>query len=306
MTSLAVVIPAFRSERTIRRCLELFARRGPGCRARSWSTARPMRASATVARSGSAESRVDRSADRRLLPHAARNLGAACETDAPLLLFTDPDIYPPPGSSGGADPTHSGETGGAVAAVRRVSWETTHLDRAAPRREVRPAGSRARASPCDRGRSDVRAPRPACRRGTSRGTHPPSRGCSATRSSRGCSSNAGVPLHLAGEAVFEHDHGAALRHARPGALRPWSRVRGAAAASVRPGERRTRPRRSTTTLSAGTPRAGHRYARRELRLAPRRSRGGGRPRFRSSRLRSCAWFAGELAGMAAGPGSAVR
>ena len=86
----------------------------------------PDGASAAVARSiGGVSVLVS---ERRLLPHAARNLGAA-SSDAPLVLFTDPDIYPRPGAVAALLAAQRA-TRGAVAAA--VAWHgTSSLDRAA-------------------------------------------------------------------------------------------------------------------------------------------------------------------------------
>src|SRR5690242_5380215 len=94
MAELAIVIPAYRSERTIGRCLERFRREAPDAAITVVDSAPGWQSAAVAERVP--DVRVIRSAER-LLPHAARNRGAQ-ESEAELLLFTDPDIYPRPGS----------------------------------------------------------------------------------------------------------------------------------------------------------------------------------------------------------------
>ena len=125
MGSLAVVIPAFRSERTIRRCLELFTEEAPDAELIVVDRS-PDGASAAIARSVGGVSVI--ASERRLLPHAARNLGAA-SSEAPLVLFTDPDIYPRPGAVAALIDAQQA-TGGAVAAAVACHGASS-LDRAA-------------------------------------------------------------------------------------------------------------------------------------------------------------------------------
>jgi GT2 family glycosyltransferase len=88
----AVVIPVYRSEATLERCLEALRRQS----FRSFETvvldSSPDDACETIVRGRFPE--IDyRHARDRCLPQEARNLGAA-RGRAPLLVFTDPDVYP--------------------------------------------------------------------------------------------------------------------------------------------------------------------------------------------------------------------
>jgi len=90
----SIVIPAYRSEDTLARCLEgMLAQRGlPGYEVVVVDSS-PDGSTAEVARRYP-DARLVVSAER-LLPHAARNLGVR-HARGELLVFTDPDIYPPP------------------------------------------------------------------------------------------------------------------------------------------------------------------------------------------------------------------
>ena len=90
----AVVIPVYRSEETLGGCLDALRRQS----FRSFETiildSSPDDACETIVRRRFPE--VDyRHARVRCLPQQARNLGAA-RSRAPLLVFTDPDVYPAP------------------------------------------------------------------------------------------------------------------------------------------------------------------------------------------------------------------
>lgn len=293
MTSLAVVIPAFRSERTIRRCLELFAEEAPDAALIVVDSASDA-ASATVARSVGGVSVIV--SDRRLLPHAARNLGAA-SSDAPLLLFTDPDIYPRPGAVAALIDAQR-ETGGAVAAAVACHGDNA-LDRAAHVAKYdcwlpRPGLHAIEVCPT----SGLLVPREAW----TRVGRIPEQGMLGDTVFSWMLVEAGVPLHLAGEAVFEHDHGAALgtlvreRYARGREFAALRRVRS-------PGSAR-RALDVTTTLSLVRPaRVTARSTRAAWRHVGHAEAVTSLPVVAAAQL---AWFAGELAGMAAGPGSAVR
>jgi GT2 family glycosyltransferase len=109
---LSIIIPAYVSEGTIARCLEGFLAQGvpaeiivvdSGPEGRSASIAAGVPGVTVMA------------SEKRLLPHAARNVGARV-SHGELLLFTDPDIYPEPGSVAtllAAQEAH----GGAIAPV---------------------------------------------------------------------------------------------------------------------------------------------------------------------------------------------
>ena len=88
----AVIIPAFRSERTIAGCLEALR----GQTFKDYRTvvvdSSPDQLAEQVVRNGYPEVEYHH-APERLLPHAARNLGVE-RSISELLVFTDPDIYP--------------------------------------------------------------------------------------------------------------------------------------------------------------------------------------------------------------------
>ena len=91
---LAIVMPAYRSDQTIAASLRSFLAQGQDAEIVVVDSSPDERTAEIV--STFADVRLVRPG-RRLLPHAARNEGARA-TDAPLLLFTDPDIYAEPGS----------------------------------------------------------------------------------------------------------------------------------------------------------------------------------------------------------------
>ncbi len=90
----SLIIPAYRSQETIVGCLEALR----GQTFSSFETlvvdSSPDDATGRIVTTGFAEVRYDRAAGR-LLPHAARNRGAAAAR-ADLLVFTDPDVYASP------------------------------------------------------------------------------------------------------------------------------------------------------------------------------------------------------------------
>jgi glycosyltransferase involved in cell wall biosynthesis len=87
--TLSIVIPAYRSERTIEASLNSFLRQRYRAEIVVVDSSPDERTADVVRRLP--EVRLIRSATR-LLPHAARNVGARA-SDSELLLFTDPDIY---------------------------------------------------------------------------------------------------------------------------------------------------------------------------------------------------------------------
>lgn len=98
----SIVIPAYRSQETLARCLEAMLAQeaplpgAPGDPAPGYEVvvvdSSPDEASAEVVRRYPQVHFVR--SPERLLPHAARNAGAAVARGG-LLVFTDPDIYPP-------------------------------------------------------------------------------------------------------------------------------------------------------------------------------------------------------------------
>jgi GT2 family glycosyltransferase len=110
--SLAVVIPAYRSEVTVARCLEALQADGVPADVVVVDSA-PDAASARVAEATPGARAVV--APTRLLPHAARNVGVR-ESAGELLLFTDPDTYAEPGALTALLAAQR-DAGGAVAAA---------------------------------------------------------------------------------------------------------------------------------------------------------------------------------------------
>jgi GT2 family glycosyltransferase len=90
----SLIIPAYRSQETIAGCLEALRRQT----FRSFETlvvdSSLDDATGRIVTTGFAEVRYDRAAGR-LLPHAARNRGAAAAR-GDVLVFTDPDVYARP------------------------------------------------------------------------------------------------------------------------------------------------------------------------------------------------------------------
>ena len=223
-----------------------------------------------------------------LLPHVARNRGVE-ETEAPLLLFTDPDIYP---RAGAVDELCriQAERGGAVVAALACHGHG-YVDRGAHGAKF-----------------DLWLPRP----GVVRAELGPTAGLLVTRADwqrvggipggwlgdtvfSWALAEAGVPLHLAGEAVFEHDHGTTLA-----ALLRERFERGRAFAPLRRTRSTTRAARRMDVAATLTLVRPARVAYRSASAAWRHLRPVGGARDASVvAAAQLAWFAGELAEMAA-------
>ena len=197
MPALAIVVPAYRSESTIARCLARFRAEAPEAEIVVVDSA-PDGASAAVA-GGLACVRVIRSAER-LLPHAARNLGAR-ETGAPLLLFTDPDISPGPGAVACLLRAQR-ELGGAVAAAV-VSHRRSNVDLAAHTAKYGLWLAQPGVPTIDLGPTSGLL---VTREDWLRVGGIPEQGMLGDTSFCWALGEAGISLHLAGEAVFDHDH----------------------------------------------------------------------------------------------------
>jgi GT2 family glycosyltransferase len=282
---LAVVIAAYRSERTVGRCLARFTAEVPDAEIIVVDSA-PDGASAAVA-AGFPGVRAVHSRER-LWPHAARNRGAR-ETEAPLLLFTDPDIYPRPGAVA-AMRSAQHETGGAVVAALACHG-TRYLDRAAHVAKFDLWLPRPGLTPVELGPT---AGLLVARADWKRVGMIPEDGMLGDTLFSWALTDAGVPLHLAGEAVFEHDHGSSF-----GALVRERFDRGSRFAELR---RLRCPGRAARTRDVATTVTLLRPARVTLRSASAAWRYSGRaeaaetlPVVAAAQL---AWFAGELAGMA--------
>jgi GT2 family glycosyltransferase len=92
--AVSVIVPSYRSERTVAGCLQaLRAQTFTGCEVVVVDSS-PNAEVERIVREGFPEMRYERSRGR-LLPHAARNLGVE-RSHAPLVVFTDPDVYPDP------------------------------------------------------------------------------------------------------------------------------------------------------------------------------------------------------------------
>lgn len=90
--ALSVIIPAYRSQATVARCLETLAAQTLREAVETIVVdSSPDDATERIVRERFPRVRFERSS-RRLLPHAARNRGAEMAR-ADLLVFTDPDIY---------------------------------------------------------------------------------------------------------------------------------------------------------------------------------------------------------------------
>ena len=239
MPELAIVIPAYRSREDDRALPRAVQRRGPGAEIVVVDSA-PGWDSAAVA-DGFPHVRVIRS-DERLLPHAARNRGAR-ESDAPLLLFTDPGYL-------SRDAGAVAALVGVSARARRRRYRGRHLLWALVRRPRRPHGEvRQVAAPArrhaHRRRAVVGHPHSA-RRLAAGGRDPGGRNAWRHDVLLGARCGAGCPLHLAGEAVLRarpRDNG---RRTDARAICSRAGVRGAAAwpfARLRPaGSGTSRPR----------------------------------------------------------------
>lgn len=91
----SVVVSAYLSHQTIGGCLEALRRQDTRDFEVVVVDSSPDEATARMVRDGFPEARLVRFS-RRLLPHAARNLGVA-RSRGELLAFLDPDVYPGPG-----------------------------------------------------------------------------------------------------------------------------------------------------------------------------------------------------------------
>ncbi len=290
---LSIVIPAYRSEQTIARCLETF-------RAQDVPAEIVVVDSSPDGRSAQLASAVPGihvlTSAERLLPHAARNVGVRA-SHGELLLFTDPDIYPEPGALRALLATWD-VSGGAIAAVLTTHGRTyvergMHLAKfdlwlagSAPRPvEIAPTCgllcTRAAWEAVGGFREDLMLGDTVF--------------CWALRES-------GVPIHLDPGAVFRHDHAGtwrgllAERYARGrelGGLRRASvRGRVATAWDVVVTVTLVRPLRVTCRSVGNAWRAG---LRRDAVLTL--------PVVGSAHV---AWFAGELAGMLVSPHGTKR
>jgi glycosyltransferase involved in cell wall biosynthesis len=108
---LSIVIPAYRSERTIAACLEAFTTQSTPAEIVVVDSDPDGRSAAIAAAVPGVQALAWES---RLLPHGARNIGARAAS-GDLLLFSDPDIYPEPGALA-ALVSSWGEHGGALVA----------------------------------------------------------------------------------------------------------------------------------------------------------------------------------------------
>jgi len=284
MPELAIVIPAYHSERTIGRCLERFSAEAPDAEILVVDSA-PGWASAAVA-DGFPHVRVIRSAER-LLPHAARNHGAR-ESDAPLLLFTDPDIYPHRGAVAALVSVQRELGGGVVAAV--TSYARSYVDLAAHTVKFGKWLPRDGVAAIDDGPSSgILIPR----EGWQQVGGIPEDGMLGDTMFCWALGAAGISLHLAGEAVFEHDHATTV-----GALTRERYARGREFAALRRGRSPgsdQRLRDIATTVSLVRPaRVTLRSASAAWRLSGRKEALITLPVVASAQA---AWFAGELAGM---------
>ncbi|HEX3531071.1 MAG TPA: glycosyltransferase [Thermoanaerobaculia bacterium] len=95
MPSLSVIIPAYESAATIAGCLEALARQTCQDFETIVVDSSPEKTTEDLVTARFPWVRFHHS-PHRLLPHAARNLGVSL-AESPLLLFTDPDVYPHPG-----------------------------------------------------------------------------------------------------------------------------------------------------------------------------------------------------------------
>jgi GT2 family glycosyltransferase len=285
MSELAIVIPAYHSQRTIGRCLERFSAEAPGAEIVVVDSAPGWESAAVAARFPHV--RVIRSADR-LLPHAARNRGAR-ESASPLLLFTDPDIYPRRGAVAALVDVQRELGGGVIAAI--ASHGRSYVDLAAHTVKFGPWLPRRGVVQIDDGPSSgLLVPRAAWLEVGGI----PEDGMLGDTMFCWALGAAGVPLHLAGEAVFEHDHATTI-----GALTRERFARGREFAALRRGRwpgSDGRVRDIATTVSMIRP------ARVTLRSASTAWRLSGRseavltlPVVASAQV---AWFVGELAGVA--------
>ncbi len=94
MPSLSVIIPAYQSDATIAGCLDALNRQTFQDFETIVVDSSPDGTTADLVTTRFPSVRFHHS-PHRLLPHAARNLGVSM-AQSPLLLFTDPDVYPHP------------------------------------------------------------------------------------------------------------------------------------------------------------------------------------------------------------------
>jgi len=286
VSALAIVIPAYRSERTVALCLERFRDEAPDAQIVVVDSA-PDGASAAVARRFPGVQAIH--SRERLLPHAARNLGARATT-APLVLFTDPDIYPKRGSVATLLEAQHALGGAVVAAV--ASYGRSTIDLAAHTAKFGLWLPRPGVEAIDSGPSSgslVRRNDWAVVGGI------PEDGMLGDTLFCWALVDAGIPLHLAGEAIFEHDHGTTYRD-----LVRERFLRGREFATLRrrrwPGSRQ-RAQDVATTVSLFRP---VRVTARSMAAAQRDARPAEAlltlPVVASAHF---AWFAGELAGLGA-------
>ena len=293
MSELAVVIPAYRSERTLAASLEAFLSQGVDAEVVVVDST-PDGGSASIAERIEGV-RVLRSPER-LLPHAARNAGVRA-TAAPLLLLTDPDVYPAPGAVRSMLECHRAHGGAVVATFaafdRSYMGVAAHLvkfDLWLPRRER----SRVEIAPT--------AGLLCAREDWARVGGLPEQGMLGDTRFSWALHDAGVPLRVEPGAIFHHDHRpswasllgeryargrefAGLRSERhPGAA---ARVQDVVATATL-----VRPLRTTWRGASNAWASGER-GRAVTTL----------PVVASAHL---AWFAGELVGFAAGPATSGR
>lgn len=194
---LAIIMPAYRSQQTIAASLRSFLAQSQPAEIVVVDSSPNGRTAEIV--SAFADVRLIRP-DGRLLPHAARNEGARA-SDAPLLLFTDPDIYAEPGSVAAllqAQKRHGGAVFAAVA-CHGHSWLERGLHLA--KYDGWLAGGPARE--LDLGPSSgVLCTREDFERV---GGFPTDLMIGDAQFSWALR-DAGVPLHFVADAVFEHDH----------------------------------------------------------------------------------------------------
>ncbi len=118
--SVAIIIPAYDSSRTIRQSLSGFCNQSyPALEIVVVDSSPDDSVSKIVASGFPALTYVH--SEKRLLPHAARNLGVQM-TASELLIFTDPDIYAPPDWVGSLVRAHQHHGGVIIGAL------TNHTD----------------------------------------------------------------------------------------------------------------------------------------------------------------------------------
>jgi GT2 family glycosyltransferase len=213
----------------------------------------------------------------------------ARESKSPLLLFTDPDIYPRRGAVAALVDVQHAVGGGVIAAV--ASHGRSYTDLAAHTVKFGPWLPRQGVLPIDDGPSSgLLVPRDAWLRVGGI----PEEGMLGDTMFCWALVDAGYPLHLAGEVVFEHDHATTV-----GALTRERFARGREFAALRRGRWPGSDRRVqdvATTVSLIRPaRVTLRSSSTAWRLSSRTEAVITLPVVASAQL---AWFVGELAGMA--------